>query len=254
MSETLPVLITGVANRASIAWAVVEAMAEAGQPCLLAVHPANRRRVEKLVERLEMDLAICDVDVRAEESLQRLAAWTRERAPRLGGLLHSIAYADRDELAGRTLDASRAGFLEALDVSAYSLIALTRAVEPLLAPGAGVVALSYHGSRYAIPGYNLMGLAKATLEAGVRYLAAELGRSGVRVNTVSAGPLLTLSSSAFEDIERSLALSVEQSALRDPLSAGDVARMAMHLLSPSSRGVTGQCINVDNGLSVMRSV
>lgn len=242
-------LITGVANSASIAWAVTRLLVAEGSDCLLAIHPANRRRVEKLLDREGLHADCVDLDARDDGSFRAMGERLTQKGTKLAGVLHAIAYANMDDLLGRTVDASRQGFLEAIEVSAYSFLALVRTTEPFLDENSGVVALTYFGSQYCIPGYNIMGVAKAALESSARYAAGELGGRGIRVNTVSPGPLLTLSSSVFPDIERSLAQSARQGALKSELSVDAVAKTICHLLGPSAAAVTGQCIRVDNGLS-----
>lgn len=256
-------LVTGVANEQSIAWAVAEELWRGGDRCALAVLPRNLRRVEKLVAGAGRAAAVLPLDVRDDASLAALAEGLRalreqgapgapigQGAP-LAGVLHSIAHARGEELMGTTLEVSREGFLEAMDVSVYSLLALLRAAEPLLGEGSSVVALSYHGAQKCLPGYNLMGVAKAALESACRYLAHDLGGRGIRVNALSAGPLLTLSSAAFDGIEEKIARSGERAPLGRPTAMADVASAICHLLSARAGGITAQCLYVDNGLSSM---
>lgn len=244
-------VITGVANEQSIAWAVAAQLLTAGERCLLLALPRNVRRAEKLVEHAGFTARVLPLDVRDDASLAAVAAVLAERDEPLGGVLHAIAYAAGDELSGPTLEVSRAGFLEAMNVSVYSLLALVRTVRPAMRAGSSVVALSYHGAQKCMPGYNLMGIAKAALESACRYLAYDLGPEGIRVNAVSAGPLVTLSSSAFAGIEERVARAGARSALRRPTELRDVAAAICHLLSDHSDGITAQCLYVDNGLSAM---
>lgn len=246
-------LITGVANDASIAWAVTLALLEARSRCILCVLPRNVRRAEKLVARSGYSAEVLPLDVRDEAALSALGATLAARGESLDGVLHAIAYAPMEDLQGMVFESSRAGFLETIDVSVYSLLALVRLSRPLLKAGASVVALSYHGSQKCMPGYGLMGIAKAGLESACRYLAYELGGAGIRVNCVSPGPLLTLSSSAFSDIDAKIAQSGAINPLRHPTRMPDVADAIAYMLSPRSGGITGQCICVDNGQSILGS-
>jgi enoyl-[acyl-carrier protein] reductase I len=247
-------LVTGAANEASIAWAVAAGLLGDNTRCILAAMPRNVRRVEKLVQRSGYSADVLPLDVKEDASLVELAASVRARIGdegMLAGILHAIAYANMDDLAAGVVDTTRAGFLEALDVSVYSFLALVRHMRPLLGRGASVVALTYHGSQKCIPGYNVMGIAKAALESACRYLAYDVGKDGIRVNCVSPGPLLTLSSSAFPEIEAKLERAGRASPLGVPTQMDDVSATIRYVLSPAAAGITGQCIYVDNGLSGM---
>lgn len=244
-------LITGVANEASIAWAVAERLLRDGNSCVLASLPSNLHRTEKLLKRGGYAATTVPLDVRDEASIETLGALLAERGEPLAGVLHSIAYANMEDLQGPTMDTSRSGFLESMDISVYSLIALVRAARPCLDAGSSIVALSYNGSQRCSPGYNMMGIAKAALESACRYLAYELGAKGIRVNCASPGPLLTLSSSAFPDIQEMIERAAAASPLRVPVRMEDVAAGICHLLSDQAAGITGQLVYIDNGLSIM---
>jgi enoyl-[acyl-carrier protein] reductase I len=250
MTEPRPLyLLTGVANEASIAWGVADSLMRRENRCLLGVLPKNVHRAQRLVKEKGYDAEIVPLDVSQEASIAALAALVAGQE--LAGLLHSIAYANFEDLQGTTLETSRSGFLESLDVSVYSLIALIRAVRPALRSGSSIVALSYHGSQKCMPGYNVMGIAKAALESACRYLAFELGADGIRVNCASPGALLTLSSSAFVDIQENIERGSACSPLREPTRMADVAAAICYLLSRDAGGITGQTVYVDNGISIM---
>lgn len=244
-------LVTGVANEASIAWGVADRLLSQGARCILASLPRNKHRAEKLVARAGYEATVVSCDVTDPESLEAVGAAVAAEGGSLAGVLHSIAYANMEDLERATVDVSREGFLEAMDISVYSLLALVRAVRPSLHEGAAVVALTYHGSQRCMPGYNLMGVAKAALESACRYLAHDLGPDGIRVNCASPGALLTLSSSAFLDIQENIERAAEASPIRAPTSMEDVSSTVCFLLSGAAAGITGQVIYIDNGLSIM---
>lgn len=244
-------LIAGVANEASIAWGVAQRILAAGHPCMITSLAKNLHRVHKLVTRAGFEAEVVALDVSDDASLRQLAETVESSGRRIAGVLHAIAYARIEDLQGSTLGVSRAGFIEAMNVSVYSLLALLRSVRPWLDAGSSIVALSYHGSQRCISGYDLMGIAKAALESACRYLANELGRDGIRVNCASPGPMLTLSSSAFEDIQEKIERAAELAPLRSVVRMEDVASVVWHLLSQQSAGVTGQVLYVDNGLSIL---
>jgi enoyl-[acyl-carrier protein] reductase I len=244
-------VISGVANEASIAWAVADRLLKEGRSCLLACFPKNLHRAEKLLKRHGYEAQLVAIDVNDDESIRRLASTIEESGRQVAGLLHSIAFANVEELQGATLETSREGFVEAMNVSVYSLLALVRAVRGRLMSDASVVAMTYHGSQRCIPGYNVMGIAKAALESACRYLAHELGPHGIRVNCASPGALLTLSSSAFPDVQEGIERGAAWSPLRRATRLEDVAATVCFLLSPEAAGVTGQTVYVDNGVSIM---
>lgn len=172
------------------------------------------------------------------------------RFGKLDFLVHSIAYAERQDLSGRTIDTSRAGFLKALEISAFSLLSLARRAEPLMTDGGSIVTLTYYGSAKAVPNYNVMGIAKAALEAAVRYLAVDLGPKGIRVNALSAGPIKTLAASGVSGLRDMLADAAERAPLKRNVDIDDVGAAGLYLLSPLSKGVTGEVHYVDAGFSI----
>jgi enoyl-[acyl-carrier protein] reductase I len=166
-------------------------------------------------------------------------------------LIHSIAYATREDLAGRFLDTSRAGFATAMDVSAYSLVALARAAVPLMSNGGSIISMTYYGSEKVVPHYNVMGVAKAALEASSRYLAAELGPLNIRVNAISAGPIKTLSAAGIAGFRKMLSYTEERAPLRRNVDQAEVGQTALWLCSDLSSGVTGEVIYVDAGYNIL---
>jgi enoyl-[acyl-carrier protein] reductase I len=227
-------LIFGVANDRSIAWGIAQALHREG--CELGFSygaPPLEKRVRPLAESVGASLIEeCNV---ADDT----------------ALVHSIAFADRQDLSGRFVDTSREGFKMALDISAYSLVALTRAAEPLMTNGGAVLTMTYYGSVKVAPQYNVMGVAKAALEACVRYLASDLGPKGIRVNAISAGPIKTLAASGVGGFKKILGYSEKASPLRTLVKTEDVGNTALWLLSDWSRGVTGEVVYVDAGWNIM---
>lgn len=252
LMEGRRVVVLGVANERSLAWAIAQKLrAEGAEIALTYPNEAIERRVRPLAEELGVGLVL-PCDVQDDRQIAALASRLGEQWGHLDGLVHSIAFARREDLGGRFIDTPRDGFHLALDVSAYSLVALARATEPLLREAGGsVLTLSYLGAERVIPGYNVMGVAKAALEACVRYLAAELGPHGVRVNAISAGPVKTLSSAGIPGFRTMLRHHAERAPLRRNVGAQEIGAAALYLLSELSQGVTGEVLHVDAGYNVM---
>lgn len=245
-------LVLGVANDRSIAWAIAQALAREGAHIgLTYVGASLERRVRPLAEKLGADvLGSCDVTDDAE--IDRLFADVQSQWGQLDVLVHAIAFAQRDDLAGRFVDTGREGFRLALDVSAYSLVALTRGALPLLSQSGGsVLTLTFAGSERVFPNYNVMGVAKAALESAVRYLAADVGPEGVRVNAISAGPIKTLSAAGIRNFRSMLQVAEARAPLKRNVTADDVAELATALTGPAGRGITGQVLFADAGLSIL---
>jgi len=247
-------LITGIANKRSIAFAVAEDLARYGARLALTYLPLGRpgelEKFQALTEPLHPELVL-PLDVAEPGSAQALAAELQGRWGRLDFLLHAIASAKREELGGRTSDISADGFLLAQQVSSYSLIELVRETRALLTAGQGsVVTLTYIGSERVAPNYNVMGMAKASLESAVRYLAMELGQEGVRVNAVSAGPIRTLSASGVRDFLDLMHNAAALNAFKRNITAAEVAHTAAFLASDLSSGITGQVLYVDGGFNI----
>ncbi len=244
-------LIVGVANHRSIAWGIARRAHEQGAELAFTFQgDALERRVRPLAEGIGADL-ILPLDVTSEDELDAVFATLSERWGRLDFLVHSVAWADREDLSGRTVDTSREGFLKALEISAYSLLALTRRAEPLMTHGGSIVAMTYHGSVKVLPNYNVMGIAKAALEASVRYLASDLGEKNIRVNAISAGPIKTLASAGVSGMRGMMKTFAERAPLRRNVTTEEVGGSAVYLLSDLSSGTTGEIHYVDSGFNTI---
>jgi enoyl-[acyl-carrier protein] reductase I len=244
--------IFGVANDHSIAWAIAQRFrAEGAELALTYPNEAIESRLRPLAASIGVD-CVLPCDVSSDAQIEAVFSALRERWGELDAVVHSLAFAGREELRGRYVDTTREGFHVALDISAYSLVAMARAAEPLLAPRRGaLVAMTYLGAERVIPHYNVMGIAKAALEASVRYLAWDLGATGVRINAISAGPLRTLSSAGISGFKTMLHHHAEHAPLRRNVSAEEVAATALYLCSDAASGVTGEVVYVDGGYHVM---
>src|SRR5262245_47369164 len=245
-------LILGVANERSIAWGISQAFhAHGAKLGFTFVGEALERRVRPLAESVGSDLVL-PCDVASDEQIASVFETVRSQWGGLDGIVHAVAFANREDLEGRFADTSRAGFHTALDISAYSLVAVARAGEPLLAESKGsIVTLTYYGAEKVVQNYNVMGVAKAALEASVRYLASDLGPSGIRVNAISAGPIKTLAASGIKGFRCILGFAAEKAPLRRNVSLEDVAGAAVYLCSDLGGGVTGEVIHVDAGYSIL---
>ena len=190
-------------------------------------------------------------DVQSDADIERVFARWGETTDHLDILVHALAFAKREDLAGGFIDTSRDGFALALDVSAYSLVALTRAARPYLGRGSSVMTLTYYGAEKVVPNYNVMGVAKAALEASVRYLAADVGPDGIRVNAISAGPVRTLAASGIAGFKRMYGAFDDVAPLRANITAEDVGKTAVYLAADLSRAVTGEVIYVDGGFNIL---
>jgi enoyl-[acyl-carrier protein] reductase I len=245
------VVVFGVANDHSIAWAIAEAMHREGASLAFTyVNEAIERRVRPLAESLGVSL-VFPCDVSRDDDIAATFASLQDAWGGIDGVVHAVAFAPRDELKGRFVDTTRAGFQLALDVSAFSLVAIAKAAEPLFTAGGSILTLSYFGAEKVVANYNVMGIAKAALEACVRYLAWDLGATGVRVNAISAGPLRTLSSAGISGFKSMLHHHAERAPLRRNTSLDDVANTALYLCSDLGAGVTGEVVHVDGGYNVM---
>lgn len=244
-------LIVGVANDHSVAWGIAQALHREGAELgFTYLNEQLERRVRPLAAQLDAQL-IEPCDLGSDEQIDTLMARVGEAWGGLDMLVHSAAFAKTDEMRGPYLSTTREGFRIALDISAYSLTALVKAAQPLLRPGASIVTMTYHGSQLVVPNYNVQGVAKAALEASVRYLANDLGPSGVRVNAISAGALRTLASSAVAGIRDMVKAQEEVAPLRRRVTIDDVGNAALWLCSDLSSAVTGQIIYVDVGASIV---
>jgi enoyl-[acyl-carrier protein] reductase I len=245
-------LIVGVANDRSLAWSIAEHLHQAG--CELAftyVGEALERRVRPLAESVGAKL-ILPMNAQSETEMDEVFAKLKAEWGGLDFLVHSIAFANREDLEGRFIDTKREGFLLALDVSAYSLVALARRAEPLMeGREAAILTLSYLGAVRVIQNYNVMGVAKAALEATVRYLANDLGPKKIRVNAISAGPVKTLAAAGIRNFREMLAKAEEKTPLRENIEQTDVGAMAAFLCGPGGRHITGTTMMVDSGAHIM---
>jgi enoyl-[acyl-carrier protein] reductase I len=246
-------LVIGVANEKSLAWAIAQELKAQGAELALTYQgEVLEKRVRPLAAELGA-LVVGELDVGSDAQIVDMFSKLKELWGGLDMMVHAVAFAEREDLRDRFLNVSRSNFARALDISAYSLVALARAAEPLMEArgGGSIVTMSYLGAVRAIPNYNVMGVAKAALEASVRYLALDLGPRNIRVNALSAAPARTLASAAIRDFH-TMAHEVEQRApLRRAMRPDEVGRMAAVLLSDLSSGVTGQTVYVDMGYNVV---
>jgi enoyl-[acyl-carrier protein] reductase I len=244
-------VIFGVANKRSIAWAIAQKLQQAGWR--LAITYQNERLAQEaksLIEELPGATGfMCDVS--HDEQIAQLFASLKEKYGTLQGVVHSVAFAPAAELSGQFLNTTREGFLIAHDVSVYSLIALAREAAPLMTQGGGIVTMTYYGAEKVVPKYNVMGVAKAALEAGVRYLANDLGAQNIRVNAISAGPIKTLAARGISGLSEMLKSHAERAPLKRNVDPGEVGATAAFLLSDAGSGITGETIYVDCGYNIM---
>lgn len=250
-------LVFGIANDHSIAWAITQKLHEQGAemgfthlPDKDPERPRMEHRLRKLVEPLGAKM-MASCDVQKDADLDRVFAQAKELYGQVDFVLHSIAYAPIEDLKGPTVNCSRAGFSTSMDISVYSLLALARRAKEILAPGGSMLTLTYLGGEKVIPGYNIMGVCKAALERLVEYLAHDLGPAGIRINGLSAGPIKTLSSSAVGDFDSMLKLYNSMAPLRRNVTAEEVGKTGMYLLSDLASGVTGEVLHVDAGYHIM---
>ena len=245
-------LIVGVANKRSIAWAIAQKAAEAGARLAITFQGERlEENVRELSEGLDRPL-ILPCDVTSDTQIDEVFTAVEREFGRLDFVVHGAAFAPREELMRPFVETSREGFRTALDVSAYSLVALSKRAAPLMQNGGGsILTLTYLGSDRVFPNYNVMGVAKAALEASVRYLASDLGPQGIRVNAISAGPIKTLAASGISGFSTILQVYRDRAPLRRTVDTADVADAAMFLLSNAGRAVTGEVMMVDGGFHAM---
>ncbi|MEO7454273.1 MAG: SDR family oxidoreductase [Fimbriimonadales bacterium] len=243
-------VVFGVANERSIGWAIAKAAAAEGAKVGVGVQ--NERMggsAAKLVEGTDMKMFTCNLNL--EEDLERTRGELEAEFGKLDFVVHSVAFALREDLTEPFIQTSREGFRVALETSAYSFVAAARALEPILADDASLITMTYLGSQRVLPNYNVMGVAKAALEASTRYLAFDLGARGIRVNAVSPGPIMTVSARGIKGFSGILEVIGERAPLKRPAEQAEVASTSVYLLSDLSKGVSGQTIYVDSGYSVM---
>ena len=244
-------LVMGVANDRSIAWGIASAVSAQGAELAFTYQgEALERRVRPLAEGVGSSLVLpCDVS--DDASIDQAFKTIEEAWGGLDFLVHAIAYSDKDELKGKYLNTSRDNFVRSLDISCYSFTAVSQRAVPLMTNGGSLLTLTYYGAERVMPHYNVMGVAKAALEASVRYLAADLGDAGVRVNAISAGPIKTLAASGIGDFRYILKWNEYNSPLRRNVDIGQVGGAGLYLLSDLSAGVTGEVHHVDSGYNVV---
>jgi enoyl-[acyl-carrier protein] reductase I len=248
-------VITGVANDRSLAWAIAQAFhAEGAELAFTYPGEGMEKRVRPLAESLGAK-AIVDCDVARDEDIERTAEEIRRVWDHVDVLVHSIGYAPREALDGRFTEVTtRDAWRITMDISAYSLVGLARGFKPLLRPGSNIVSLTYYGAEKVVRNYNIMGVAKAALECATRYLADDLGQDGIRVNTISAGPVRTLAAAGIKGMRTMLSENAERTPLRRNIEQDDVARAALYLCSDLAKNVTGEVLHVDAGQNVLGTV
>ena len=244
-------LVFGVANRRSIAWAIAQAWAAQGARLIFS-YAGDRIRdnVEELAASLGGEVLVAPCDVSKDEDIRSFFEFVNSKTDRVDMILHSIAFAPKEALDGEFLNTSRDAFLMAQNISVYSLVALTRAASPLLTEGSSVITLSFYGAAKVFPNYNVMGVAKAALEASVRYLAYELGPRQVRVNAISAGPVNTLAARGIAKFSELLRVYSERAPLGRTCELEEIGQTGVFLASSASSGITGQTLYVDGGYEI----
>ncbi|EMI53371.1 enoyl-ACP reductase FabI [Rhodopirellula sallentina] len=253
-------LIVGVANDHSIAWAIAQQILENGGKCGFTHLPdrpddekkKNRRRVAKLTDQYDGAEFLLPMDANNDDDIRTVMEHTEKTFGKIDFLLHSIAFADREDLGRETMHTSRNGFKIAMEASVFSLMAVTAAAEPILSPGGSVLTMTYYGGEKCVPGYNVMGVCKAALEAAMRYLAFDMGARNVRVNALSAGPIRTLAGRAA-GVEDMLKMYEHMAPLGRNVTHEEVGRTGAFLLSDDSNGITGEILHVDGGYNAMGS-
>ncbi len=244
-------LIMGLANDKSIAWGIAKALSEAGAELAFSYQgDALKKRVGPLAEKLGSDMVLpCDVS--DEASIDALFEGIKEKWGDIDFIVHAIGFSDKNELRGRYVDTSAENFRKTMDISVYSFTSVMQRAEKMMKPGSSAITLTYYGAERIMPHYNVMGVAKAALEASVRYLAEDLGKDGIRVNSISAGPIKTLAASGIGDFRYILKWNEYNSPLRKNVSIDEVGGSALYLLSDLSSGVTGETHHVDAGYHVV---
>lgn len=246
-------VIMGVANKRSIAWGIAQSLSKAGAK-LIFTYAGERLEstVRQLADTLERnDSLVLPCDISSDEEIETTFLKIKEEVGVIHGIAHSIAFANKDELGGEYLRTTREGFLLAHNISAYSLTAVTKAARPLMTEGGSIVTLTYLGGERYVKNYNVMGVAKASLDASVRYLAKDLGKEGIRVNSISAGPIRTLAAkgiTGFNDVVKEIE---DKSPLGRTVTQEEVGNVALFLFSDLSSGMTGELLHVDSGYNIV---
>jgi enoyl-[acyl-carrier protein] reductase I len=246
-------VIMGVANKRSIAWGIARSLHDAGAK-LIFTYAGERLEssVRELAESLDsQESIVLPCDVTNDEDIAKCFASIKDKVGTIHGVAHCIAFANKDELNGDYMNTTREGFLLAHNISSYSLTAVAKEAKELMTDGGSIVTLTYLGGERVIANYNVMGVAKASLDASVKYLAADLGKQGIRVNSISAGPIRTLSAKGVSDFNSIIKVIEEKAPLRRPTTPEEVGDTALFLFSELSRGITGENIHVDSGYHIL---
>ena len=257
MSDAKPLagktgVVFGVANKRSIAWAIAQAWAEAGATLIFNYQGERlKRNVEQLASTFGADVPLYPCDVSSDEQIDAFFGQVASHTDRLDLVLHSVAYAPKEALEGGFLSTSREAFRTSHDISAYSLVALAQRAVPMMTSGGSIIAMSYYGAAKVVPHYNVMGVAKASLEASTRYLAADLGPQQIRVNCISAGPVQTLAARGIADFGKMLNHYREHAPLRRSCDPVELGKTGVFLASDGAAAITGQTLYVDGGYQIM---
>ncbi len=246
------IVVMGVANNFSIAWHIAKSLHNADANIIFTyVNEKFKKNLEKLISSLGKDHLMVKCDVSSDDSIKKCFDEIHSKVPVIHGVVHSIAFANKEELKGDYLNVTREGFLLAHNISAYSLTGVIKECEKYMTEGGSIVTLTYYGSEKVVPNYNVMGVAKASLDMSVKYLANDLGKKNIRVNAISAGPIKTLSAKGVSDFNLILEEIEKQSPLRRLTDPGEVGDTCLFLMSDLSRGVTGEVIHVDSGFNIL---
>ncbi|ALA54573.1 enoyl-ACP reductase FabI [Shouchella clausii] len=245
-------VVMGVANKRSIAWAIAQALAGAGAN-LVFTYAGERleKNVRSLAETLEGEHLVLPCDIANDEEIDKTFNEIKEKAGVIHGLAHCIAFANKEELEGEYLNVTRDGYLLAQNISAYSLTAVAKAARPLMSEGGSIITMTYLGGEKVVRNYNVMGVAKAALDASVKYLANDLGKDGIRVNAISAGPIRTLAAKGIGGFNNVLKEIEERAPLRKTTTQEEVGDAALFLASDLARGITGEILHVDSGYNIL---
>lgn len=251
--ENRNIVVMGVANNRSLAWGIAKILNEQGAKLIFTYR--KERSKEKLQELIKNEMphqnAVIQCDVSDDTSVKEAFGEIKTKFECIHGLVHSVAFADKEELKGEFVDTTREGFHLAHDTSAYSLVTVSKYAKDLMLDGGNIITMTYLGGERVVQNYNVMGVAKASLEASVKYLANDLGKYGIRVNAVSAGPIRTLAAKGVSGFNSILKEIEEKSPMRKPVTQEDVGKTALYLLSDLSTGVTGENIHVDSGYHIL---
>lgn len=247
------IIVMGVANERSIAWGITKSLHNAGANLIFTNRQErSSQKLAKLLEKENIEAkAMITCDVESDESIINAFAEIKEKVGTIHGLVHSLAFAKKEELQGEYADTSREGYLLAQNISAYSLVAVTREVKKLMTEGGSIVTQTYIGAERVISNYNVMGVAKAALEASVRYLAEDVGKYGIRVNAISAGPIRTLAAKGVSGFNEKVSIIEEKAPLRRNVDQDQVGDATLFFISDLSRGVTGEVLHVDSGFHII---